>query len=350
MTISFLIIGRTSFPAGGFKVIFEYANRFAQDGNIINIVMGASSISLKTTFAAIFRFPYYKLTKRYAPTNWFKLNNNVHCYYHFTLAEKNIPKSDIIIATAVETAFYLNKYMSKCKKIYFIQDFENWAISEKKVYKTYTFPFQKIVIAPWLQKIIRSKGSDAVIIPNGFDFEYFKKFKSIEERNKFNIIMMYHTMDRKRCCDSISALKIVMKKYPNINIKMFGRPKRPAYIPFDFEYYQSPDKETHNRLYNEAAIYIAASSVEGWGLTIGEAMICGCAVACTDNDGFKIMAHDNETALLSPVYDYKKLADNIIRLIEDTELRIRIAKKANENIQKYTWDNSYKKFKETIFN
>ena len=350
MNITFLLSGITSFPAGGFKVIFEYANRFASEGHTVNIVMGAATISPKTTIVALFRYPYYKLKNNYSPACWFNLHPNVNCRYHFTLAERNIPESDVIFATAVETAFYLKKYKRNVKKMYFIQDFEAWAISEKKVYKTYTFPFQKIVIAPWLQKLVQSKGSDAVIIPNGFDFEYFKINKRIEERNKLNILMMFHTMERKRCCDSISALKIVKGKYPNINIKMFGRPKCPSNIPFDFEYYQSPDKETHNRLYNEAAIYIAASSVEGWGLTLGEAMICGCAVACTDNEGFKIMAHDNETALLSPIYDYKRLAENIIRLIEDDELRIRLAKNANENIKQYTWDNSYKKFKETILN
>lgn len=350
MKITFLLVGVTSFPAGGFKVIFEYANRFAKEGNIVNIVMGAVTISPKTTLAALFRFPYYKITNNYKPTNWFNLHENVNFFYHFTLAERNIPESDVIIATAVETAFYLNKYKNNFKKLYFIQDFENWAITEKKVFKTYTFPFKKIVIAPWLKEKVESTGNDAIVISNGFDFNYFKFSKPIESRYKFNILMMYHTMERKRCYDSIAALEIVKQKYPELKITMFGRPARPTGIPFDFDYYQSPDREIHNKLYNESAIYIAASSVEGWGLTIGEAMICGCAVACTDNDGFKIMAHDNETALLSPVYDYKKLAENIIKLIENDELRIRLAKKANENIQQYTWDNSYKKFKEIIFN
>lgn len=350
MKITFLLAGVTSFPAGGFKVIFEYANRLAGDGHVVNIVMGAATVSPKITVAAFFRFPYYKLRNKYSPEKWFQLHPDIRCFYHFTLFEHNLPESDIVIATAVETAFYLKKYKRKVKKFYFIQDFEAWAISERKVYETYAFPFTKIVIAPWLKQKVESVGEKAVVVPNGFDFDYFKLYKPIEKRNKLQILMMYHKMERKRCVDSIAALQIVKKKYPQLEIKMFGKPERPKNLSFDFEYYQSPDKETHNQLYNEAAIYIAASSVEGWGLTIGEAMICGCAVACTDNDGFKIMAHDNETALLSPAYDYNKLAENIIRLIEDDELRIGLAKKANESIQQYTWDNSYKKFKEIILN
>ena len=349
MTLTFLLAGVTSFPAGGFKVVFEHANRLARDGHTVNIVMGAVTISPRTTFAALFRYPYYKVTHNYAPTNWFSLHPNIHCYYFFTLAEGNIPKSDVIIATAVETAFYLNKYTSFAKKMYFIQGFEDWAVSAKKVYETYSFPLKKMVIAPWLQELVRAHGSDAVLVPNGFDFDYFKLSVPVESRNRMSVLMMYHTMARKRCSDCIAALQLVKQRFPCLNIKMFGRPKKPSDVPFEFEYYQAPDKETHNRLYNESAIYVAASSVEGWGLTVGEAMICGCAVACTDNKGFKTMAYENETALLSPVYDYKKLAENIICLIENDDLRIRLAKAANKNIQQYTWDNSYKKFKETIF-
>lgn len=350
MNITFLLCGITSFPAGGFKVIFEYANRFAAEGHTVNIVMGAATISLKTTLAAVFRFPYYKLTNNYSPKNWFKLNDNINCFYHFTLFEHNLPKSDVVIATAVETAFYLKRYKGSFKKFYFIQDFENWAISEKKVIETYKFPFHKIVIADWLKKIVEQSNEKADVIPNGFDFTYFHKDISIEKRDKFFVLMMYHTMERKRCCDAIKALEIVKEKFPKLKIIMFGRPDKPRNIPFEFDYYKSPSKELHNRIYNESAIYIAASSVEGWGLTVGEAMICGCAVACTDNEGFKIMAHNNETALLSPIYNYKKLAENIIRLIEDDELRVRLATVANNNIQQYTWDNSYKKFKKIIFN
>lgn len=350
MKISFLLAGVTSFPAGGFKVIFEYANRFAQDGHTVNIVMSALTVGLKNSIAAFLRYPYYKLANNYSPKKWFRLDENVHCYYFFSFSRYNLPESDVVIATASQTSFFLNKYKADCKKFYFIQGYEDWAIGKKKIIQTYKFPLKKIVIADWLNKILNNYNEYATVIPNGFDFNYFQLKKEIKERNKFNILMMYNPLPVKRCTDSIAALQIVKQQFPELKITMFGRPARPTGIPFDFEYYQSPDRETHNRIYNEAAIYIAASSVEGWGLTIGEAMICGCAVACTDNDGFKIMAHENETALLSPVYDYKKLAENIVRLIEDDELRIRLAKTANKNIQQYTWDNSYKKFKKTIFN
>ena len=77
--------------------------------------------------------------------------------------------------------------------------------------------------------------------------------------------------------------------------------------------------------------------------------MCGCAVACTDNAGYREMAIDDNTALLSPIKNPAALAENIIRLIEDDALRIRIAEQGYEYIQKFKWDDSYCKLK-SIFN
>ena len=205
---------------------------------------------------------------------------------------------------------------------------------------------KKIVIAPWLQKEVEKTGNTAFLIPNGFDFNYFKLTQSIEKRSPFEIAMLYHKDDRKRCCDSIDALKIVKTYIPQLHVTMFGTPEKPD-LPEWFSYYQCPDKETHNSIYNNASIFVAASNVEGFGLTIGEAMICGCCISCTETTGFLCMAN-NTTALLSPVYDVKKLADNILLLINNQKLRIELAENGHNYIQQFTWGNAFSLFKNVI--
>ena len=74
-------------------------------------------------------------------------------------------------------------------------------------------------------------------------------------------------------------------------------------------------------------------------------MQCGCAVACTDNKGYLEMAKDGVTALVSPVKDYKALAENIIKLIEDDQLRHTIAQNGNEFIHEFDIEKSYLKIK-----
>ena len=126
---------------------------------------------------------------------------------------------------------------------------------------------------------------------------------------------------------------------------MFGTCDAPKDMPSWYTYHCQPTGQELCDIYNNGAIYVAASDFEGFGLTIGEAMICGCAVACTDNGGFRCMAEHEKTALLSQVYDVEALAENIIRLITDEKLRCEIAHKGNDNIQQFTWEKSYQKLK-----
>ena len=60
---------------------------------------------------------------------WFELSNEIHrvVVRHFT--DKTFSKYDVVIATATETAEYVNK--ATCKKYYFVQDFEDWGRSEE---------------------------------------------------------------------------------------------------------------------------------------------------------------------------------------------------------------------------
>ena len=60
------------------------------------------------------------------------------------------------------------------------------------------------------------------------------------------------------------------------------------------------------------------------------------------------MVTDGETGLLSPVFDYKALAENIIKLISYNELRIRLAKNGNENIKKFNWKSAVESFQKVI--
>lgn len=72
--------------------------------------------------------------------------------------------------------------------------------------------------------------------------------------------------------------------------------------------------------------------------------MCGTAVACTDNGGFKMMCTDGKNALLSPIKNPHALAINIIKLINNDDLRLRIAQAGYESIQSFTWDNSFFRF------
>ena len=341
-------------PTGGYKVVYEYANRLANDGVEVHIVYSGSIYwsrkPLRFKLSNIVRY-VQTLLRGYSARRWFPLDRRVKEHLTFSMNYRHMPKTDIYVATSPYTADYLNDYpIHTANKFYFIQDKEDWGPGLNAILeKTYQMQLQKIVISQWLMRmLLLNYNEPSTLVPNGFDFESFKQTIDPEDKDKYCISMMYHSMERKRCVDAIEALKIVKKSYPALRVKVFGVPSCPSGLPEWFTYYQTPDIDTHNRINNEAAIYVGSSAVEGWGLTVGEAMICGQAVCCTDIDGYKEMACDRQTALLSPVMDPEALAKNIIALIEDDELRIRIAHSGNEFIQRFRWDDSYRKFRKTL--
>ena len=360
-SVVFLLPGVDKKPVGGVKVIYEYSNRFINDGWKVYLLypqMLYKDKSKKLVYILLRRiknylvFIYRKLTRieKKIPS-WFQIDNRVYKEYVWKLNNSKIlnNKDLIIIATALPTAFELQKIRpNNMNNFYFVQDFESWGTAtDEDVYNSFQLPLNKITITPWLRDMVRKVGSDAVVVENGLDFDYFKLTIPIKDRSPFEISMLYHLSEPKRSQDAIEALKLVKERVPQLHVTMFGVPIRPN-VPDWFEYYQTPSKEIHNRIYNKAAIFVAPSRLEGMGLTPAESMICGCAVACTDNPGFDVFAKHNETALISPAMNIKALADNILKLIHEKELRLRIAKTGNEYIGRFTWEIAYLKFKNTL--
>ena len=342
-------------PVGGFKVPLEYANMLAADGYDVHVVYADAIKYKKVSFLLWCKLQLRILfikwgIKKRSIRVWFPLNNKIKEHIVYTLDYKHAPKTDLYVCTAVDTAPFLDRYpISPKRKFYFIQDYEKWGRTDEEVRRTYHFNMEKIVISSWLQRMVTIEEHEpSVVVKNGFDTKQFCLTIPINEKNKYQVSMLYHFDNRKDCKTSIKALGIVKQKYPQIHVNIFGTPLRPVDLPDWYSYYQCPSKEEHLRINNESAIYVAASIDEGWGLTVGEAMLCGQAVACTDNRGFREMAIDGETALLSPVRDVQALANNIIRLIEDNQLRYRLAQNGMEYIGKMTLDRSYLEFKKAL--
>lgn len=350
-SITFIFPHPVDGPTGGYKVAYEYANRLVADGHKVNIVYSGSLFWKK-------KKSYYKLTncvryvqqliKGYSCRNWFALDKRVKEHLTLSLNYRHVPKSDIYICTSPYTAMYVKDYPTE-NKYYFIQDYENWGyVTDNILRSTYHYPLKKIVISNWLVQIMKEEKCECSLIPNGFDFEYFNKYIEYEKKDRYTICMLYRTAPQKGCKFGFHALDIVKKRFPQLRVNLFGTCKRPDGLSDWYIYHRSPDRQTHNRIYNESSIYLGCSTIEGWGLPIGEAMICGAAIVCTDNLGYKEMAKDGHTALLSPVEDAQGLADNIIKLLEDDNLRKELATNGHKFIKQFDWDKSYKKLKEVL--
>lgn len=339
-------------PAGGFKVVYEYANRLAADGIPVTIVYPNTKRwgkhTLLTRGKDVARFLVRKANQGYR-SRWFRFHPAVRFRWVWSLSTFRYAESDRVVATAVETAYYLNQYkLPSSQKFYFIQDYENWYFSDEFVRASYHYDMRKIVIARWLQRIVEECGEKADFVPNGFDFNFFHLSVPVEQRDRHNVVCMYHVDKRKGLDVAFKAFDLVRERCPQLCVHLFSVYEQPDTLPAWFHFHRQPDKTEFNRLYNQAAIYVGSSNIEGWGLTVGEAMQCGCAVACTDNRGYLEMAVQGRNALVSPVGDAEALAANIIRLMDDDALRCRLARQGEQDIHQFDINKSYQKFKSCL--
>lgn len=359
-TITFLLPNAVSNkPIGGVKIIYEYANRLAADGYNVNIIYPRYTKILTKGIINKLKNKYiawnaYKnkstIQKTFKDKTWFTLDDRINEISVPYLQEKYIPQSDIYIASMYNTAFALSAFKTKAPKFYFIQGYDNYHSNDQSFLDSFKLDLNKIVISDWLVDIAKKFNQETELLYNGFDFDYFKLTMPIKERSPYSIAIMYNPDPWKGFNEAFKAISLAKEKIPEIRVNMFGRDDRPAFFPDWVNYIKTPTREQHNLIYNTSSIFVIGSHHEGWGLPVGEAMICGCAIICTDIGGFKAMTFEDKTALISPVGDFETMSHNILRLIYDNDKRIEIAQNGNHLIQSFTMEKAYQNFKRIILN
>lgn len=346
LKITFILPGYSKFSTGGYKMTFEYANRLAKRGHEIAIAFDCADGAKSHPLPGFLKKLCYRFLVWYYP-KWFALHPKVHKVCAYTgINDREIPDADFVCATAVGTADDVaNLSINKGKKLYFIQDFENWGgWTDEAVKETYHLGMTNIVIAKWLEKIVRDSGADCVLIPNGIDFEVFNIDIPIASRKGHTISMLYHDQVHKGSKYGIEALKRLKERYPDLEATLFGVPQRPADLPQWIHYIQNATQPQLRQVYNQSKIYFCPSIKEGFGLTGAEAMACGCAYVASDYGGVHEYAIDGRNVLLSSPKDVEGLVEHVSYLFDHDDERIKLAKQGYEDIQKLDWNKSVDKF------
>ena len=93
------------------------------------------------------------------------------------------------------------------------------------------------------------------------------------------------------------------------------------------------DRATMNRLYNNAGMFCIASLKEGFPMTFLEAASYGVPIVTTPVGGLKDVIKNESNCMVFDFNDHAMLADQIIKLIENPELRENISKELKQLIK-----------------
>lgn len=348
MKIVFVLPDVTNSPIGGYKMVYEYANRLTLLGHEVGIVFWCANKAVRWWLPKCISHVYSQGCIKIFPS-WFKLNKAVKKYCIFNINDKTMPDCDVVIATAVRTAplvVALNKIKNKC---YFIQGYENWSVSSEYVNNTYMLGLKNIVIADWLKIIVDKYASvPSVVVKNGIDFSVFDIDKDIDKRNPYTVAMLYHSAEYKGSKYGVEGLKRLKEKYPQLKAYLFGTVKRPEDLPNWIEYtYNATEKQLRN-IYNNAAIFLYNTIVEGYGLTGAEAMACGCMYVSSDYLGVHEYTENGRNVILYEPKNIDSLVEKMDIAIRNDALRIKIATQGYKDIHTIDWNIQLKLFEEAI--
>lgn len=150
----------------------------------------------------------------------------------------------------------------------------------------------------------------------------------------------------------VKAWEIVHQKHPDWQLHLYGKENLDFLDTKNLKHnihFFPPEKNIQQK-YLESSIYVMSSRFEGFGMVITEAMACGVPCVSFDCDyGPGDIIADGQDGFLVENGIINELAEKLIVLIEDENLRKEMGKKAKDNVKRYLpehivkeWDDLFK--------
>jgi glycosyltransferase involved in cell wall biosynthesis len=341
-------------PYGAPRVVYEYANRLAARGHQVTVAHAnrlthppaARNVQHwlkdRTREARNILLAWGGLGRR--RVRWHAIDPKVRMIFVPNLRPQHIPDGDAVIASQETAAEDAAQYPSaKGTKFHLVQTYPGFGGLRDRTNQTWRIPLHKIVVARWLFQIgldLGCRPEEMTYIPNGVDANRYRLLDSVEHRPK-RVAMLYSLHQSKGSGDAIRALEAAKVVHPDLQAVIFGTYRRRKSVPSwaDFRF-DPPQDEIVPKIYNGSRILLFPSWREGFPLLPSEAMACGCALVATDIPGIREFAGHGKNALLSPPGDVEALTRNLLCLLDDDALRIRLARAGRETIKQFTWERS----------
>jgi glycosyltransferase involved in cell wall biosynthesis len=185
---------------------------------------------------------------------------------------------------------------------------------------------------------------NAVYIPNGVDIGRFAKEKTvIKSDKKVRFLFVGRLEEQKGCRDLIQATKILIAKTQNFVILIVGDGSQRAILDNLTEennlgnyvtFLGSVEDKKLRELYGTSDVFILPSIWEGLPVTLLEAWAAELPVIVTNVGAIRDICEDKRNGLIVRPKDPEGIADAMLRLIEDEELRRKLAKNGAELVRR----------------
>lgn len=165
-----------------------------------------------------------------------------------------------------------------------------------------------------------------------------------EEKDPYSILWFGSWVERKGCHYLPRAFKMIADRYPQARLSIWGSGAGPEVLRKEFDPLVWPrvtvipsiSRADQIAEYGRHSIVLFPSISEGFGFALLEAMSMGLAAVTTQTGLGVDWLKDEQNALLVPASSSYHLAEGAMRLMENRELRIRLAKSGQQLCQGFT--------------
>lgn len=190
-------------------------------------------------------------------------------------------------------------------------------------------------------------------IYNGVDTFRFKNKRDIKNKQIIELIHVGKFRKEKNHKLLIESFKLVSEEIDNIQLKLVGDGELRGEIEELVEKLEIKSKVIFRGIQKDIAqelkksdIFVLSSDWEGIPLSVIEAMAAKLPIISTKAGGVVDIVNNNEVGFLVEIGDKKGLANAIIKLSNDYEMRERFANEAVKQAKKYDIRNKVKEYEE----
>jgi glycosyltransferase involved in cell wall biosynthesis len=204
-----------------------------------------------------------------------------------------------------------------------------------------------VLVTPsgFLQQVFGRFGMEARIVPNIIDLA---KFHPGETPSGDVHIVVARNLERiYDIASGLRAMALLLRRYPGARMSVAGSgPERASLerlaqelgIAGQVRFTGRLDSMEMAALYRSASLCLNTALVDNMPNSILEALACGLPVVSTEVGGVPFLVRHGETALLVQPGDAEGMAQAMMRLIEDNDLRETLVRNGRDYVKAFTWE------------
>ncbi len=205
----------------------------------------------------------------------------------------------------------------------------------------------------WQRELSNNYGLDSVVTYNGMDASDFSRLPP-RKPGPPTVLFVGGLEPRKGLEYLIRAMERVADVVPDVRLVAVaktgfrGTDQWATYkalaenlkILSRIDYNESVDESTLLQFYSDCDVLVLPSKTEGWGLSLMEAMVCGKPVVASRAGGIPELVRDGLDGILVDTGDVRWLAEAIVSLLKDPQLRARMGTSGRERAVQFSWDST----------